>query len=299
MAESSCSIEDVYKEFNNIDSEFGVKMQGESSSEFAEQSIHDYCHYGNSPGKGNCHNDYLKMASSGVIRLLTNLKKCNLEYDKLAEYAILFLSYKLNQKKTDKLTDLNDFYNKYIETNKCYNNNIKVNDLTYKDIINKKINLLNIKEISKFNDPFGILLLLYLVINSKNWNCEQWSQKANEFVKNFETLNKDSNNIKDNPFSQILSTLSDDYNNLKNIYQDKKSCKFQPLPELTSQTSPVDNSGKVSEATPSSSLILNTVIPVLSTFFVISLFLGVAYKYSLFGFGKRSQKRYLRENIKK
>ncbi|VEV57115.1 CIR protein PIR protein [Plasmodium vinckei vinckei] len=306
MEQSSDNLKDVYKEINTVDGEFAVTMEGGSSCEFAETSIHNYCHYGSNSEKGKCHN-YFEMASSGVIRLLINLKeKCNLEYDKLAEYAILFLSYKLNQNEKNKLTDLNEFYTSYIETNEYYNNNIKVNDLTYKEIINRKKDLMNIKEISKFNDPFGILLLLYYVINSSNWNCEKWSQKANEFVKNFETLNNDSNNIKDNPFSQILSTLSDDYNNLKNIYRDKKSCNFQPLPELTSQTSPVDSSvkvsgqtlGKIPEGTSSSLSILNTVIPGLSTF-AIPVFLGVAYKYSLFGIDKLFQRQYIKKKLKK
>ncbi|SCL87443.1 Plasmodium variant antigen protein Cir/Yir/Bir, putative [Plasmodium chabaudi adami] len=111
--------------------------------------------------------------------------------------------------------------------------------------------------------------------------------------------------IENSSYNKLLSTLSNDYNNLKKIYGNKCT-NFKSLPELTPQKIPVGNSakggeqmlGKTYEATSSSSSILNTVIPVLSTF-AIPVFLGVAYKYSLFGFGKRSQKRYLRENIKK
>ncbi|SCL86827.1 Plasmodium variant antigen protein Cir/Yir/Bir, putative, partial [Plasmodium chabaudi chabaudi] len=307
MEQSSCSIEDVYKEFNNIDGEFGVRMQGESSGEFADQSIHDYCHYGNPPEKGKCHN-YFQMASSGVIRLLTKLKeKCNLEYDKLAEYAILFLNYKLNQSKKNTFKNLNEFYTSYIETNNYYNEKIKDDDTTtYKKIIDRKKDLMNIKEISKFNDPFGILLLLYLVIKNKKLDCTEYSSYPKDFADKFKDLNNDSNNKENSSYNKLLSTLSNDYNNLKNMDDDKNKCSnFPSFPELTPQKFSIENSVKVSgqtlektpEGTLSSSSILNTVISVLSTFFVISLFLGVSYKYSLFGFGKRSQKRYLRENI--
>ncbi|SCL87418.1 Plasmodium variant antigen protein Cir/Yir/Bir, putative, partial [Plasmodium chabaudi adami] len=146
---------------------------------------------------------------------------------------------------------------------------------------------MNIKEISKFNDPFSILFYLYNAFHDKNLNCETNLKLAKDFDQYFQEPNKDSNNIENSSYNKLLSTLSNDYNNLKKIYVNENKCpNFQSLPELTPQKIPVDNSVKVSEqptvlipeATPSSSSILNTVIPVLSTFSVISLFLGVAYK---------------------
>ncbi|KEG00166.1 hypothetical protein YYE_04986 [Plasmodium vinckei vinckei] len=277
-----------YKEFVTINSYFEEekKQNGEISLK-SQESIHDYCHYENDSGKGNCC-DYFQMTSSGVIYLLKNLKeKCNLDYDKLAEYAILWLIYKLNIKENNTVIK-NDFYDKYIETNKDYNKKIKDDNLTYKGIINRKKDLMdmNINEIFKLEAPFNILYYLYYVIRVDDCNCTNDSNYANKFVQNFEALNNDSNNIKDSPFSQILSTLSNDYKNFIKIYHNKdKSCDFPPLLDLNPKKISVEKSGKDGEqislqppeGTSSSSSILNTIIPGLSTF-AIPAFLGIAYK---------------------
>ncbi|SCL83378.1 CIR protein [Plasmodium chabaudi adami] len=306
MTKSSYDIE-KYKEFATIDAYFyEEKGNNGTTSLISKDVINNYCDYGSSSGNGKCQNDYLKMASSSVIHLLTNLKKYGLENDKLAEYAILWLSFKLNKYTTNKFTKLNDFYNSYIVNNNSYNEKINGDDSTYKTIINKKKDLMNIKEISKFNDPFGILFYLYHQFDGGRPDCDTNLKLAKDFADKFNDLNNDPNNKENSSYNKLLSILSNDYKNLKN-----KCPQFQSLSEIKRSQSSAENSvedpGNVSgqptvlspEATPSSSSILNTVIPVLSTFSVISLFLGVAYKYSLFGFGKRSQKRYLRENIKK
>ncbi|KEG00168.1 hypothetical protein YYE_04984 [Plasmodium vinckei vinckei] len=286
MAQSSYNIKDVYNDIFKINDYFYEGEKGQLILDETHGSFDKYCHYGSSSGNDKCQNNYFKIASSSVIHLLKDSKKYGLEYDKLAEYTILWLSYKLNTKKTDCGMDLNTFYTSYIVNNNSYNEKINGDGSTYKDIINKKINLLNIKEISKFNDPFGMLLSLYYLVHLKKLDCEKCLQKANEFVKNFETLNNDSNNIKDSPFSQILSTLSNDYKNFIKIYHNKdKSCDFPPLLDLNPKKISVEKSGKDGEQislqppeiTSSSSSILNTVIPGLSTF-AIPLFLGVAYK---------------------
>ncbi|CAD2095013.1 CIR protein PIR protein [Plasmodium vinckei] len=269
------SIEDVYSEFNKIDSYFcEKKLKGGGTSEHTNKSIRNYCPYYSSLGYNYCMN-YLQMASSGVINLLENLKKYDLEYDKLAEYAILFLSYKLKQHSQLKSTKLDHFYTKHIENNNYYNTKINGDGSpTYKEIINKNKDLMNTNEISKFNDPFSILVLLYNEIKKRDMDCTKCSTKANEFVQNFEKLNDDSNINGNASYSKLLFTLSDDYNNLKN-----KCPNFQSLPEIK---------------TPPSKL-----IPVLSTFSVIPVFLGIAYKYSLFGIDKLFQRQYLRKKLKK
>ncbi|CAD2095037.1 PIR protein CIR protein [Plasmodium vinckei] len=128
------NIKDVYKEISTIDGYFG--MQHGQNVEFSNSTLSTYCRYLDS--LGFCR-DYLEMASSGVIYVLKTLKeKCNLEYDKLAEYAILWLRYKLNQKSPYHKTELNDFYTKNIEKNKYYDEKIKVilvvfTELTYID----------------------------------------------------------------------------------------------------------------------------------------------------------------------
>ncbi|VEV56667.1 PIR protein CIR protein [Plasmodium vinckei vinckei] len=304
MAESSDNLKDVYREFATIDEYFYVTDEGQFRVDTAHKSINDYCNSWWDQGKDNCHN-HLEMTNCSVIYLLKNFKKYGLEYDKFAEYVILWLSYKLNRNPQHKFDKLNDFYTKYIETNTHYNNIINDDgNMTYKDIIDKKKELMdmNINEISKFNGLFSILFYLYYLFNVERLNCETNLKLANNFADIFKERNNDSNNIKGSLYNQILSTLSDDYNILINKYGNKCT-NFKSLTELNPQKIPVGNSVQPTvlspEGTPSSSSILNTVIPVLSTFSVISLFLGVAYKYSLFGIDKLFQRQYIRNKLKK
>ncbi|CAD2089744.1 PIR protein CIR protein [Plasmodium vinckei brucechwatti] len=270
MGQSYSNIKDLYYEFNEINKDFGTDSTGDVV--YCSNLIHNYCHYGNT--KGKCGN-YLEMTSSGVIYLLENLKKYNLEYDKLAEYAILWLRYKLNQKDPHYNTQLSEFYTNHIEKNTYYNNRIKGNGSpTYKEIIDKKKDLMNIKEMTKFSYPFKILLLLYNNNNNKkSGNCNHLDD-AKKFAKAFEELINDSKNIENNSYNKMLYILSDDYNNLKN-----KCTNFPPLPKIN---------------TP-----LTKLIPALSTFSVIPVFLGIAYKYSLFGVDKLFQRQHLRKKLKK
>ncbi|CAD2100764.1 PIR protein CIR protein [Plasmodium vinckei] len=274
MAQTSYNIKDLYEEINTINRYFGVDDTG--NVVFSSEPIHKYCHYGNTTGKGNC-SDYLEMASSGVIYVLKTLKeKYNLEYDKLAEYAILWLRYKLNQKHPYYKTQLNEFYTNHIVKNKDYNEKIKDNDsdsMTYKEIIDTKKDLMDIKEMTKFSYPFKILLLLYDKNKKISGNCAHLDN-AKKFADEFGKLNKDYNNIEGSSYNKMLYILSDDYNNLKN-----KCTDFPPLPKI--KTTP------------------NKLIPVLSTFSVIPVFLGIAYKYSLFGVDKLFQRQYLKKKLKK
>ncbi|CAD2094923.1 PIR protein CIR protein [Plasmodium vinckei petteri] len=273
MAKSSYNIEKVYGDINKIDGY--IREQNLANGVtllITDNIIHDYCHYGNTPGK--CP-EYLEMASSGVIHLLKTLKEnYNLEYDKLSEYAILWLRYKLNQKHPYYNTQLNEFYTNHIEKNTYYNNKIKGNDSpTYKEIIDTKKDLMDIKEMTNFSYPFKLLLLLYDKNNNKSGNCDHLDN-ANRFANKFEELNKDYNNIEGSSYNKMLYRLSDDYNNLIS-----KCTNFPTLPKI--KTTP------------------NKLIPVLSTFSVIPVFLGIAYKYSLFGVDKLFQRQYLKKKLKK
>ncbi|CAD2088716.1 CIR protein PIR protein [Plasmodium vinckei lentum] len=277
MAQPSYNIEKVYKEISTIDGYFGEKAD---KSEFINGSISKYCPYRARPQSYLCY-DYLERASSGVIYLLKSLEKYGLEYDKLAEYAILFLSYKLKQHSHHKSTKLNEFYNKHIG-DKHFKEKIKdSNSMTYKDIIDKKKDLMNmnINEISKFNEAFSILCKLYNEIKNNKLDCKNYSKCPERFANKFKELNNDSNINGNTSYSKLLYTLSDDYNNLKNKYDNNNSCNFPSLPKIK---------------TPPSKL-----IPVLSTFSVIPVFLGIAYKYSLFGVDKLFQRQYLRKKLKK
>ncbi|CAD2094936.1 CIR protein PIR protein [Plasmodium vinckei] len=310
------NIEAVYKDIYTINGYFGDKKVGSVKMEITDGLIHKYCHYRNNSGSDKCR-DYLEKASSGVIYVLKSLEKYGLEYDKLAEYAILWLRYKLNQKAPYDKTNLNYFYTNHIEKNNYYNNKIKGNDsdsLTYREIIDKKKDLMNINEMTKFSYPFNLLLILYNATNAKTLNCTNHSHYASEFATRFKWFNNDPNNIEGSSYNKILSTISNDYYNLK-----KKCDKFPSLQELIPQKrpeeisekgsaqniveSPAGNSGQPtalsSEVTSSSSSISTTLIPGLSVVSAIPVFLGIAYKYSLFGIDKLFQRQYLRKKLKK
>ncbi|SCL87146.1 Plasmodium variant antigen protein Cir/Yir/Bir, putative [Plasmodium chabaudi chabaudi] len=298
MTNSSDNIEKVYRDIYAIEDYFYVTDGDQVRVDSAYTSILKYCNYENTSKKYTC-DDYFQLVSCGFIYLLKTLKdKYKLEDDKLAEYVILWLSYKLNTVNDKCATNLNEIYTSYIETNNYYNEKIKDGDTTtYKDIIDKKKDLMDIKEISKFSSLFSILFYMYYLFHDECLDCEKIWKLAKNFADILEELNEDSNIEEKSLHTQILSTLLDDYNNLINKYGNKCSI-LQSISQLTPKKFSVESSLQTSKGTSSPS-ILNTVIPVLSTFSVISLFLGVAYKYSLFGFGKRSQKQYLREKRKK
>ncbi|CAD2085027.1 PIR protein CIR protein [Plasmodium vinckei brucechwatti] len=271
MGQSSYNIEDLYSVFNKIDDYLRVENGGNVVRD--NSLIHQYCPYNDTLKSGFCMN-YLYKASSAVINLLDNLKKYNLEYDKLAEYAILWLRYKLNQKAPHYNTQLNEFYTKHIKDNNYYNKKINGDGSpTYKDIIDTKKDLLDIKEMTKFSYPFKILLSLYNENNKNSLNCDHLDD-AIKFADEFEKLIQISNKIGISSYNKMLYRLSDDYNNLKN-----KCTNFPPLPKIK---------------TP-----LTKLIPVLSIFSVIPVFFGIAYKYSLFGVDKLFQRQYLRKKLKK
>ncbi|EUD69580.1 hypothetical protein YYG_05206 [Plasmodium vinckei petteri] len=165
---------------------------------------------------------------------------------------------------------------------------------------------MNINEMNNFSYPFGILIYLYNATNANKLNCTNDSNSASEFATRFKQLNKNSNNKEGSSYNKILSTISNDYGNLK-----KKCGNFPSLTELTLKKSTAQNSlensgkgseqilGHTSEVTSSSSSISTTLIPGLSVVSVIPVFLGIAYKYSLFGIDKIFQRQYLRTKLKK
>ncbi|CAD2109139.1 CIR protein PIR protein [Plasmodium vinckei petteri] len=263
----------------------------------------EYC----PPVKGGetdkCNNDGQKVSSAfiGLINMLIgNNDEDNIESDKLAEYAILWLRYKLNQKEENGSIKLNDFYTKHIETNTHYNEKITSckGNTTNKEFIDKKKYLMNmdIKDISNFYKAFEILCKMYSTCSENNKNCPNCSENANEFAQKYKELNEGSNNNRSNSYKNILYNLSTDYNNLKEYISEKcsDSIEISSFPEIGIPEGPFE----IIEATSSSS-IASKLIPVLLIFSAIPVFLGIAYKYSLFGFDKRLHRQYLREKIKK
>ncbi|SCL86757.1 Plasmodium variant antigen protein Cir/Yir/Bir, putative [Plasmodium berghei] len=222
---------------------------------------------------------------------------------------------------------LTNFYKIYIKNQEKYKNTINGVEgcNNYDDLIYKKNELMNItnEKLSKFYAPFKSLCNMYNEFNENKKDCTNCLNDAKEFVEKFNELNKDYNNGKDSPYNQLLSTLSTDYDNLKNKCNGNSS--FPPIetiqssgqsseqtskqtvetsdqsPEQTSKQNPeqtVQILEQISEVTSSNSSIGNKLFTVLSIFGAIAFFLGISYKYSLFGFRKRAQKQYLREKIK-
>ncbi|SCL88677.1 Plasmodium variant antigen protein Cir/Yir/Bir, putative, partial [Plasmodium chabaudi adami] len=154
------------------------------------------------------------------------VQKQNLDYDddedvlennKLAEYAILWLCYKINQEKHS-FSNLNEFYNEYIINNEKYfveENGANAYN-SYKDII-KQICLkaIDIKETSKIYEAFEILCNMYNEIDEGGKNCTKCLGDANKFVSKYEDLSKGSNITKDRYYYQVLHTLSNGYDNFK------------------------------------------------------------------------------------
>ncbi|SCL88906.1 Plasmodium variant antigen protein Cir/Yir/Bir, putative, partial [Plasmodium chabaudi chabaudi] len=170
-------------------------------------------------------------------------------------------------------------------------------DSNYKEIINKKINLMNANKniISKFYNVFKSLCNMYNDFNEDDPDCTQCLDDAQKFVDEYQKfLNNNNVDIDDSSYKQILPILSNGYDNLIKKCNNGQHSNFPPLP--TTKTTQL--SAHISEDTSSSSSIASKLIPVL-LICSIPIFLGIAYKYSLFGFDKQLQRQHLREKLKK
>ncbi|CXH84734.1 Plasmodium variant antigen protein Cir/Yir/Bir, putative [Plasmodium berghei] len=191
----------------------------------------------------------------------------------LVHYIIIWLSYMLNLKSHDNISNLKEFYDQYINNGKEYIKAINgVSDYnSYKDLIDQKKYLMNFgtKDMSKFYDAFKLLCEMYTEFDATTPTNKNYLDCAKKIVTKYKELNEDSSITENNSCSQIFYTLLNDYYDLKiNLHS-------------------------------SSSSIVCKLIPVLSIFSAISIFWGISYKYSLFEFRKRVQKQYLREKLKK
>ncbi|CDU20372.1 uncharacterized protein PY17X_1401700 [Plasmodium yoelii] len=203
----------------------------------------------------------------------------------IVDYIIIWLSYMLSLNKNMDYKNIHDFYEANIKTNDKYNEGISgVNAYnSYNDLIDKKRDLLNInfEDMSKFYDASNALCEIYSELDIDNSKCDNCLEKAKKFAKKYDDLNESYNNTKGSPYNQLLSRLSNDYDNFKNIYKNAKSIDFPILPTYSRR-----------------SVIKKTLMSIGFIFFAVSIFLGISYKYSLFGFRKRS-KKHLREKLKK
>ncbi|VTZ82031.1 PIR protein [Plasmodium yoelii] len=232
----------------------------------------------------NCSSDEEKIIS-GFIMLIHTLG--NLESDKIVQYASLWLSHKLNQKTQNGTTKLHDFYTENIITNSCYikhiDNDSDSDDDINKGVIEKKIKSMNmdIKDISNFYDAFKSICNMYSELDPNN-QCKKCLENAGELFEKYEKLKNALDINKGSSYYELLSSLSSDYKNFEQTYI----------------IIWCDNAASL-VACPRSSVTKNIIITIAIIFVAASILLGVSYKYSLFGFRKRSQKQHLREMLKK
>ncbi|CDS45018.1 YIR protein, partial [Plasmodium yoelii] len=213
----------------------------------------------------NCDTDNNKVSST-FISLLKIFEDEHLEGNKLVEYAILWLSYILNQKKQNGTTTLNDFYTNHVITNSHYDKEINADsdsgNKINKDIIKKKIKSMDIdiKDISNFYDAFKSLCNMYSEIGAEDYECMPCLENAGELFEKYEKLKNALYINKGSSYLQLLSSLSNDYKNFENIYS--AAC--------------INSSPLV--ACPRSSVTKNILITIAIIFVAASILLGVSYK---------------------
>ncbi|CDU17791.1 PIR protein [Plasmodium yoelii] len=236
---------------------------------------------------------------------------------------MIWLSYKLNQKTGNGIIKLNDFYSNHIENNTQYTDNKLRHEKfkSYKEIIDtiKEYMDIDINEISKFYEL--LKLLCNMDTAYKSTNSIDFSEHVKKFGEEYEKLLNDDNNTDNSLYNKILHVLYNYYNNFEEYRAFIKKEMIRPplSTEKTSKKGDVDvsNITKTTELSSetgkqniptitlssntelSGSSLVSKLIPVLSIFVAIAIFLGISYKYSLFGFRKRSQKQNLREKLKK
>ncbi|ETB63517.1 hypothetical protein YYC_00041 [Plasmodium yoelii 17X] len=255
---------EICKQFKNVWEDFPDTLSSENYQFKSDEHSKTYC------TNISCSNNVEKIHAVCLFLFNALLGSSSLKTNAnniiIVEYIMIWLSYMLSRIKNEGNTtsSLQFFFNVYINGGNYYS--------SYKNLINKKNYFLKMDNniISKFYGAFKSLCNLYTQFDEDTDNCKKYLEGDNEFIKKYEELKKDSNITKDNSYSQLLSTLLNDYNNLKDKCNDASS--------FTS--------------------IANKLFIVLSIFAAIAIFLGISYKYSLFGFRKRFQKQKLREKIK-
>ncbi|ETB63220.1 hypothetical protein YYC_00250 [Plasmodium yoelii 17X] len=218
----------------------------------------------------------------------------------IVDYILIWLSYMLNLKEQQRNdSNLPFFYNTTINNDRYQKTITDVKEYkNYKELIDKKKYFLdmNKKIISNFYEAFKLLCEMYAEFDDKTQYCAKCSKNAIQFVSKYKEMNQNSDITSNGSYNELLSTLSNDYNNFKE-YCNSKGNKCKDYPDLLT-IEKKQNFAQSSEDTPSSSSITTRLFTVLSIFGAIAFFLGISYKYSLFGFRKRFQKQKLKEKIK-
>ncbi|VTZ79801.1 PIR protein [Plasmodium yoelii] len=293
----------ICRKFFSLRTSISDKLDNEKNYKITnEQPIKEYC------TNGKCSNNIGKI-NAGCLFLFDSLFKDSSVFSyytknniNFVDYIIIWLSNMLSQIEDKENDSLKFFYTTYINNDKYTNPISGVEDhySSYKDLIDKK-NIMNMdmKIISKLYDAFNTLCMLYIEFDDKSPDCNKYLKYADEFDKKYKKLNKDPSITVNNSYNQLLCTLSTDYDNFKKKYSNVRSCESSPLPTIEKcvQSSELTSS-QTFEVASSNSSITNKLFIVLSIFGAIAFFLGISYKYSLFGFQKRFKKQQIREKIK-
>ncbi|WBY58253.1 PIR protein [Plasmodium yoelii yoelii] len=242
---------------------------------------------------------------------------------KLSEFYNKYMeNFNVYKKPIDGVTE----YNNYIE---LINKNKELMDIDinvmskFYDAFNNLCKMYN--ELSMTTNNKGEEYLKYVENFAKNYN-DLIDENFNDTKDN---LFKQVLYVALNDYNYIKSTLSEDSirNRIPELPKEKKTQiplssnggqldeASTEMTESSSETEVSSSKIKVSgsetdvlilkpevsesETILSSSLVKNKLIIVLPILVAIPIFLGISYKYSLFGFRKRAQKQYLREKIKK
>ncbi|CDS45012.1 PIR protein [Plasmodium yoelii] len=283
---------EVCGRFKNVWTNFTYDSSKKSYQIKNDNDFKKYCN------NQNCV-DELEKINAGCLYLLneffldsSSLKNHAKSNPNIVEYIMIWLSYILSLKKnTSTISHLQHYYDTYINGSEYYKQSINgvEDNRNYMDLLNKKKHFLDmdIKYISKFYEVFKLLCEIYAEFDENTLNCTNFSQKANTFAKKYNELCENSDITSNSPYNQLLSNLSTDYYNLK------KKCEYSSsLPEITTKFFEQSSQVTLSSST------VNKLFIVLSIFGAIGIFLGISYKYSLFGFRKRFQKQKLKEKLK-
>ncbi|SBW38270.1 Plasmodium variant antigen protein Cir/Yir/Bir, putative, partial [Plasmodium berghei] len=232
-----------------------LEVNGDYQFIMNQSTLNGYC-------TNNKCSSNLEKINAGCLYLLNAFFKDSSVFSSVAknninivEYIIMWLSYMLNLKKSEEnISTLKYFYDIYIKNHEKYTNPINGVDAyydSYKDIIDKKKDLINmnIKDISKFYDAFNTLCMIYIEFDEKSPNCNKYSGKAKEFVEKYKKLKEDSNITGNSSYNKLLSTLSNDYDNFKKKCS-SVNCKDFPLLQEIKTTQPhVQSSKQIPEQT--------------------------------------------------
>ncbi|VTZ80368.1 PIR protein [Plasmodium yoelii] len=260
------------EQFDSLRGDFSDEWDDSGNYIFTGGTLKQHC-----PDK-SC-NNYTNLVNGGCLWLLDRFYggKTVFSYyanknTDIAVYIMIWLGYKLNKMLKTQFSNINEFYDKHMKTIYDYKQNRDGVEgySSYNDLINKKEYLLtmSIKDISKFYDVFKSLCKLYTECDNSDSDYNSYLENTQEFVNKYEQLKKELDISEGSPYYQLFSILSKDYDNFKN-----KCYYFPPL-------------------------LTYSLISIALIFVAIPIFLGISYKYSLFGFRKRFQKQKLRVKIK-